>query len=352
MAIRVLIVDDSPVMQRLLAAIIDDEDDLKIVGVARDPFEARDLIKSLKPDVITLDVEMPRMNGINFLEKLMRLRPMPVVMVSSLTESNAGITLRALELGAVDFVTKPGDRCGFADFGAELCDKLRATISARLKLPHALRPPPALASVPMSFPPLGVIAIGASTGGTEALKEVLARLPSNSPPVVIVQHMPEMFTRMFAGSLNNICALKVTEAVNGERLQAGHAYVAPGNWHVSVKKISSYLQFRTTQEELVNRHRPSVDVLFQSVAAQVGPHAVGALLTGMGRDGAEGMGALKRAGAFTIAQDRDSCVVFGMPRVAIEAGHVDCVSPIEEIAAHMLNALQIDNVRCLEQPPR
>jgi two-component system chemotaxis response regulator CheB len=204
----------------------------------------------------------------------------------------------------------------------------------------------------MSFPLLGVIAIGASTGGTEALKEVLARLPSNSPPVVIVQHMPEMFTRMFASSLNNICALKVTEAVNGERLQAGHAYIAPGNWHVSIKKTSSHLQFRTTQEDPVNRHRPSVDVLFQSVAAQVGPHAVGALLTGMGRDGAEGMGALKRAGAFTIAQDRDSCVVFGMPRVAIEAGHVDRVSPIEEIAAHMLSALRIDNMRCIEQPPK
>ncbi|MEO8104215.1 MAG: chemotaxis response regulator protein-glutamate methylesterase, partial [Betaproteobacteria bacterium] len=337
MAIRVLIVDDSPIMQRLLAATIDGEDDLKIAGVARDPFEARDMIKVLKPDVITLDVEMPRMDGITFLEKLMRLRPMPVVMVSSLTESDAGITLRALELGAVDFVTKPkgNARAGFAEFGVELCEKLRASVSARLKRPHAIPPPPGAA--PVSFQPLGLIAIGASTGGTEALKEVLARLPSNSPPVVIVQHMPEMFTRMFAGSLNSICALKVTEAVNGESLLPGHAYIAPGNWHVSIKRVGRHLQFRTTQEDPVNRHRPSVDVLFHSVAGQVGQHAVGALLTGMGRDGADGMGALKRAGAFTIAQDRDTCVVFGMPKVAIDAGHVTCVAPLEDIAGHILN---------------
>ncbi len=352
MAIRVLIVDDSPIMQRLLAALIDDEADLKIAGVARDPFEAREMIKTLKPDVITLDVEMPRMDGITFLEKLMRLRPMPVVMVSSLTESNASITLRALELGAVDFVAKPkgNERTGFAEFGAELCEKLRASVSARLKRPHAMPPPAGPAA--MAFPPLAVIAIGASTGGTEALKEVLVRLPSNSPPVIIVQHMPEMFTRMFASSLNNICALKVTEAADGERLCAGHAYIAPGNWHVTVIKLGNHLQFCTSQEDPVNRHRPSVDVLFHSVASQVGPHAAGALLTGMGRDGADGMGALKRAGAFTIAQDRDSSVVFGMPRVAIEAGHVDCVAPIEEIAAHMLNALRIDNMRCIDQPPR
>lgn len=340
MAIRVLIVDDSPIMQRLLAALVDDENDLKLAGVARDPYEAREMIKSLKPDVITLDVEMPRMDGITFLEKLMRLRPMPVVMVSSLTESNAEVTLRALALGAIDFVTKPKGnvRSGFAEFGAELCEKLRGSVSARLKRPHAMPTPPGPA--PSAFHPLSVIAIGASTGGTEALKDVLARLPSNSPPVVIVQHMPEMFTRMFAGSLNSICALKVTEAAHGERLQAGHAYIAPGNWHVTVKKIGSHLQFRTTQEAPVNRHRPSVDVLFQSVAEQAGPRAVGALLTGMGRDGADGMGALKRAGAFTIAQDRDSCVVWGMPKVAIDAGHVDCVAALEDIATAMLGAFQ------------
>ena len=341
MAIRVLIVEDSPFMQRLLSALIGEQDDLKVVGVAQDPFEARERIKELKPDVITLDVEMPRMDGVTFLEKLMRLRPMPVVMVSSITESNAAITLRALELGAVDFVTKPkGDGVReLAEFGAELNDKLRIAARAELKAVHAMGTPPAVSST-ATFDPAAVIALGASTGGTEAIKEILVRLPPNAPPVVIVQHMPEMFTRLFAKRLDDLCALKVTEASHGESLQSGHAYVAPGNWHLNIVKVGSRLEACIAQTDAVNRHRPSVDVLFRSVAESVGARAVGVILTGMGRDGADGLGAMKRSGAFTIAQAGDSCVVFGMPKAAIEAGHVDCVAPAENIASHILIALQ------------
>jgi two-component system, chemotaxis family, protein-glutamate methylesterase/glutaminase len=338
-----LIVEDSPIMQRLLTALIGAHGNLKVVGVARDPFEAREKIKALSPDVITLDVEMPRMDGITFLEKLMRLRPMPVVMVSSLTESNAAITLRALELGAVDFVTKPKGDNGqdLNKFGTELCEKLRAAACAEIRAAHAM-PMPA-ASTGASFNPASVVAIGASTGGTEAIKEILLRLPPNAPPVLIVQHMPEMFTRLFAKRLDDLCALNVTEAAHGERLQSGHAYVAPGNWHLSVARVAQHLEVRVAQDEPVNRHRPSADVLFHSVAKSVGAHAVGVLLTGMGRDGAEGLGALKRTGAFTIAQDRESSVVFGMPKAAIEAGYVDCVAPVGALASHIVDALMIDD---------
>ena len=341
MATRVLIVEDSPIMQRLLTALISAQDDLKVVGVAQDPFEARDRIKILRPDVITLDVEMPRMDGITFLEKLMRLRPMPVVMVSSLTESNAEITLRALELGAIDFVTKPKGDGGqeMAEFSAELCEKLRGASRAEIRATHATRTPPPVSTV-ARLNPAGIIGIGASTGGTEAIKEILVRLPPNSPPVVIVQHMPEMFTRLFAKRLDDLCALKVTEAVHGEALKAGHAYVAPGNWHLNVVRVGRQLEARVDQGDPVNRHRPSADVLFGSLAESAGPRAVGVILTGMGRDGAEGLGLMQRAGAFTIAQAGESCVVFGMPKAAIDAGYADCVAPIENVASHILIALQ------------
>jgi two-component system chemotaxis response regulator CheB len=313
-----------------------------VVGVAHDPFEARERIKALKPDIITLDVEMPRMDGITFLEKLMRLRPMPVIMVSSRTEANAKITLRALELGAVDFVTKPKGKgkLELAEFGTALCEKLREAAHAELRLVHAVPPPPS--ATPAVYKASSVIAIGASTGGTEAIKDILARLPPNSPPIVIVQHMPATFTHLFAKRLDDLCALKVIESAGGEHLQSGHAYIAPGGWHLSITRLAGRLETRIDQTLRVNRHRPSVDVLFHSVADSVGARAVGVLLTGMGSDGAEGLGAMRRAGAFTIAQDRESCVVFGMPKVAIEAGHVDCVASVEAIASRILEALQQD----------
>ncbi len=273
------------------------------------------------------------MDGLTFLERLMRLRPMPVVMVSSWTEANARVTFEALELGAVDFVAKPrGDGGGdTAEFGVALVEKIRAAASAEMLATHPAGIIKPLA--PAAFRPGTLIAIGASTGGTEAIREFLARLPADSPPVVIVQHMPEMFTRLFARRLDDLCALKVIEVGTGEALRPGHAYVAPGNWHC--------FEARIDQEDPVNRHRPSVDVLFRSVAKAVGDRAAGVLLTGMGRDGADGLGDMKRAGAATFAQDRGSCVVYGMPKAAIDAGHADHVGPVATLAARVVQSLRV-----------
>ncbi len=340
MATRVLIVEDSPLMQRLLATLIGAQDDLKVAGIAGDPIDAREKIKQLKPDVITLDIEMPRMDGITFLERLMRLRPMPVVMVSSLTEANAEVTLRALELGAVDFVSKPSGE-GSRDlqaFGLDLIEKVREAAHAEVRVSAA---PAEVAREPaIAFRPGTLIAVGGSTGATEMIRELLTRLPVNSPPVAIVQHMPGMFTRLFARRLDDLCALKVTEVEDGEALQPGHAYIAPGDWHLQVEAKGAEYVARLDQEPPVNRHRPSVDTLFHSVARSAGANAAGVLLTGMGRDGAEGMGALHRAGAATFAQDQASCVVFGMPRAAIEAGFAGHVDHVEGIAGKLMEALR------------
>jgi two-component system chemotaxis response regulator CheB len=340
MAIKVLIVEDSPFMQRLLTALISEAGDLKVVGAAQDPIEAREKIKALDPNVITLDVEMPRMDGITFLERLMRLRPMPVVMVSSWTETNAEITFRALELGAVDFVAKPRAEGGrdLSDFGVALVEKIRAAAGAEMRAAiRAARPQPAEGA---GFRAGSLIAVGASTGGTEAIRELLQSLPADSPPVVIVQHMPEMFTRLFARRLDDQCALKVTEAADGEVLRPGHAYIAPGNWHLTVAQSKGGHEARLDQKDAVNRHRPSVDVLFRSVAATVGARAAGVLLTGMGRDGADGLGELRRAGAPTFAQDRASCVVYGMPKVAIDAGHAVHVGPVPVLVERLVQGLR------------
>jgi two-component system chemotaxis response regulator CheB len=340
MATRVLIVEDSPLMQRLLATLIGAQDDLKVAGIASDPIDAREKIKQLKPDVITLDVEMPRMDGITFLERLMRLRPMPVVMVSSLTENNAEVTLRALELGAVDFVTKPsGD--GSRDlhaFGLDLVEKVREAAAAEVHFVDT--PDPVTTQPPAAFRSGSLIAVGGSTGATEMIRELLTRLPVNSPPVAIVQHMPGMFTRLFARRLDDLCALKVTEAEDGEVLQPGHAYIAPGDWHLRVDAKGADYVARLDQEALVNRHRPAVDTLFHSVARAAGGKAAGVLLTGMGRDGAEGLGAMQRAGAATFAQDKASCVVFGMPKAAIDAGYVGHVGDVQGIAGRLMEALR------------
>jgi two-component system chemotaxis response regulator CheB len=338
--IRVIIVDDSAVVRAVLAEIINAEPDMTVVALAADPFAAREAIRVHDPDVITLDVEMPRMDGLDFLEKLMRLRPTPVVMISTLTERGSEAALRALELGAIDFVAKPKVDVAhsMAAYSAEIAQKLRVAAHARLlsrrrtaspvhDVPSAMRRPPH---------PDQIIAIGASTGGTEAIKDILVHMPPDCPPILITQHMPEGFTRMFAARLNRECRITVREAQHGDRLQPGVAFIAPGNRHLLVRKRVSGSTCQLSDDEPVSRHKPSVDVLFRSVAEQIGRHAIGVILTGMGRDGATGMAEMKQAGAYNIAQDEQSCVVFGMPKEAINAGAVDTVLPLDGIFAHLM----------------
>ena len=342
--IKVLIIDDSALIRSLMKEIINGQSDMEVVGQAPDPVTARELIKQVNPDVLTLDVEMPRMNGLEFLEKLMRLRPMPVVMVSSLTQHGNEVTLKALELGAVDFVTKPslGVSEGLNELSQEIGDKIRAAARARIRR-HALNE-----SVPSTPKPLAgqflhttekLICIGSSTGGTEALKEVLTRMPASSPGVLITQHMPESFTASFANRLNGLSAMTVKEAEHNERILPGHAYIAPGHSHLLVKKSGAYYYTELSKSEPVNRHRPSVDVLFHSAAQVLGPNAVGVILTGMGKDGAQGMQAMRNAGAHTVAQNEATCVVYGMPKAAVELGAAMEVVPLQDIAARVLEHL-------------
>lgn len=334
--IRVLCVDDSALMRQLMTEIINGFPDMEVVATAPDPLVARDLIKKLNPEVLTLDVEMPRMDGLDFLEKLMRLRPMPVVMVSSLTGRGSEITLRALELGAIDFVTKPqtGLRDGMLAYSESIAEKIRT--AARARLPQR-RPNDA---APKIHVPLlsseKLIAIGASTGGTEAIRHVLEPLPANSPALLITQHMPPGFTRSFAERLNKLCQITVKEAEDGERILPGHAYIAPGARHMELARSGANYQIRLHDGEPVNRHRPSVDVLFNSVAQFAGRNAVGVILTGMGNDGAAGMLAMRNAGAYTLAQDEASCVVFGMPREAIAMGASNETVPLHQMSQRMM----------------
>jgi two-component system chemotaxis response regulator CheB len=345
MRTKVLIVDDSALMRQMLSEIIGGYDDFEVVGVAHDPYIARDKIKALNPDVLTLDVEMPRMDGLTFLENLMRLRPMPVLMVSSLTKKNAETTLRALELGAVDFVTKPVAQTSedLAHYGEMIVEKLRTTASAGLRRTRGelVRPRKPSSPAQSAFRSGQLVVIGASTGGTEALKDVLAPLPDTFPPVMVVQHMPEMFTRMFAKRLDGLCKITVSEARQGERVLRGHAYIAPGDMHMRLAHEGEHLVVSLAQDPPVNRHRPAVDVLFHSVAEITGKNTVGVILTGMGADGKSGVRALKEEGARILAQDRESCVVFGMPKAAIDTGCVDAVVPIEEMADELLRAVSV-----------
>ncbi len=348
MAIKVLVVDDSALMRALLTEIIGGAPDLEVVGSAPDAIAARDMIKSLNPDVLTLDVEMPKMDGLEFLERLMKLRPMPVVMISSLTARGSEVTLKALELGAVDFVAKPRAESisllqGYTE---EIRDKIRAAKSAHLRRPQSAS---AAGARPAETPLAGVasrvlnekiIAIGASTGGTEAIKEVLVRLPAQMPGIVMVQHMPETFTPSFAKRLDSLGALRVVEAQGGERIQPGYAYLAPGHSHMTVKKSGAGWVTELAKSEPVNRHRPAVDVLFNSVAKEVGKHAIGVILTGMGKDGAQGLLAMRQAGAWNIGQDQDSCVVYGMPREAAQVGAVDEVCALNNVASRILSRLR------------
>ncbi|WP_321807112.1 chemotaxis response regulator protein-glutamate methylesterase [Burkholderia sp. BCC1993] len=347
--IKVLCVDDSALIRSLMTEIINSQPDMTVCATAPDPLVARDLIKQHNPDVLTLDVEMPRMDGLDFLEKLMRLRPMPVVMVSSLTERGSEITLRALELGAVDFVTKPrvGIRDGMLDYAEKLADKIRAASRARVR--QAPQPQAAARTVsgqpaaPMINNPLvsteKLIIIGASTGGTEAIREVLTPLPPDAPAVLIAQHMPPGFTKSFAQRLNGLCRIAVKEAEHGERVLPGHAYIAPGHAHLLLARSGANYIAQLSDEPPVNRHRPSVDVLFRSAAQHAGKNAIGVILTGMGRDGAAGLLDMKRAGAHTFAQDEASCIVFGMPREAIALGGADEVAPLAEMSRRVMARL-------------
>ena len=356
MKIKVLIVDDSALIRSVMKEIINSQPDMEVVGVAPDPIVARDLIKQTNPDVLTLDVEMPRMDGLDFLEKLMRLRPMPVLMVSSLTERGSEITLRALELGAVDFVTKPKLAIldGMRDYTEMIADKIRAASKARIRartVPVAGadgqggKPLPQVGNTFISSEKL--IIIGASTGGTEAIKEFLLRMPSDCPGILITQHMPEGFTRSFAQRLDSLCKISVVEAAGGERILPGHAYIAPGHSHLSLARSGANYMTKLDQGPPVNRHRPSVDVLFRSAAIGAGKNAVGVILTGMGKDGALGMLDMKQAGAHNFAQDEASCVVFGMPREAIAVGAADEVAPLLELPGKVLGYLAAHSSRAL-----
>ena len=350
--IRVLTVDDSALMRQVLAQLLSKDPDIEVVGSAPDPYIAREKIKALNPDVITLDVEMPKMDGLTFLEKLMRGRPMPVVMVSSLTEAGCQTTLRALELGAVDFITKPKIdlRDGMEGIADDLIEKVKAAAIAKVRKPVNAQSSIVNRPLSLALSPGGrgvgegamikttdtIIAIGSSTGGTEAVKDVLEVLPPNTPPILITQHMPEHFTKTWADRLNQICRISVKEAQDGDSVLPGHALIAPGSYHMTLVRNGARYSVRINQDPPVNRHRPSVDVMFDSVARYAGGNAVGVILTGMGGDGAKGMLAMKQAGAYTIAQDEASCVVFGMPKEAIKLGGVDKILPLGDIAGAVL----------------
>jgi len=341
MSIKVLVVDDSALIREVLTRMLTRDGDINVVGTATDPIDAREKIKALNPDVVTLDIEMPNMNGLQFLEKLMRLRPTPVVMVSTLTKKGASETLLALELGAVDFVAKPSAEFegGLDAFGANLRDKIRAAAKSDVRGRTSRADAPKVAVRTAAAPNGALIAIGASTGGVEAIRAVLSQLPVDCPPVVIAQHMPPGFTSRFAARLDEVCDLTVVEAEDRMLLLPGHAYVAKGDYHLRVERSSGQLKARLTHDELESGHRPSVDVLFESVAKAVGAMAVGAILTGMGRDGARGLKMMRDAGAYTVGQSQASALVYGMPRVAFEEGAVVEQAPIEAIAGRLANAL-------------
>ncbi|MYM40769.1 protein-glutamate methylesterase/protein-glutamine glutaminase [Duganella qianjiadongensis] len=354
MKTKVLIVDDSALIRSVMSEIINSQPDMQVVATAPDPLVARELIKQTNPDVLTLDVEMPKMDGLDFLEKLMRLRPMPVVMVSSLTERGSEITMRALELGAVDFVTKPkiSIQAGMREYTDLITDKIRAAAKARVRartLPVAGGE--AHSQLPQLRNPLTssekLIIIGASTGGTEAIREFLMQMPSDCPGILITQHMPEGFTRSFAQRLDSLCKISVQEAAGNERILPGHAYIAPGHSHLYLARSGANYMTRIDQADPVNRHRPSVDVLFRSAAQHAGKNAVGVILTGMGKDGAAGMLEMKQAGAHNFAQDEASCVVFGMPREAIAIGAAHEVGPLSALPGMVLGHLAAHGMRAL-----
>lgn len=339
--VKALIVDDSALVRQMLTAILSSDPDIEVVGVAPDPYVAREKIKALNPDVVTLDIEMPKMDGLGFLERIMALRPMPVVMISSLSQAGAEVSLKALELGAVDVIGKPTQDLsqGFEDKRDEIVSKVKA--AARAKVRGLARRD---GEVRPTIAPIGfkstekLIAIGASTGGVEAITEVITALPADAPAVVITQHMPASFTNKFASRLDGLCRVKVREAGEGERLLPGHVYIAPGDQHLRISRSGANYVARVGGTDRVSGHCPSVDVLFESVAAVAGGNAIGVILTGMGRDGAQGLLAMRKAGAQTFGQDEATCVVYGMPKVAYEVGAVATRLPLGQIAGHIVRA--------------
>ena len=346
--IRVLVVDDSALIRGVMTKILSEDPGIEVVGAAPDPYLARDKIKALDPDVLTLDVEMPKMDGLTFLQKLMAVRPMPVVMVSSLTEQGAATTMQALESGAVDFVTKPtvDIQHGLTELSYQITSKVKAAAQARVKKRTAPadcseRIKALAAQSAMIKTTDSIIAIGSSTGGTEALRELLEVLPPNTPPILMTQHMPEHFTKTFAERLNELCPIHVKEAQEGDSVIPGQALLAPGNYHMELRRSGAKYYVTLNQEPQVNRHRPAVDPMFQSVAKYAGANSVGVILTGMGNDGAVGMLEMKKAGAFNLAQDEKSCVVFGMPKEAIKVGAVDKILPLSDIPSAILAHLKM-----------
>ncbi|MCG3199791.1 MAG: Chemotaxis response regulator protein-glutamate methylesterase [bacterium] len=339
---RVLIVDDSAVVREILSRELAKDPDIEVVGTAPDPYVARDRILELSPDVLTLDIEMPRMDGITFLRKLMRHHPLPVVIVSSLTPQGGELAMEALSAGAVDVMCKPGAAYVIGDLSVQLIDKVKAAalVKVRKQANGQLPTPSAPRRLSMTRTTHRIVAIGASTGGTQALQEVLTALPANSPGIVIVQHMPERFTRSFADRLNGLCAIEVKEAEDGDTVTPGRALVAPGNMHMLLRRSGAVYRVQVKTGPLVCRQRPSVDVLFRSVAQYAGANAVGVILTGMGKDGALGLKEMKEHGADTVAQDEKSCVVFGMPKEAIAIGAADTIAPLGDMPQLILSLAQ------------
>ncbi|MFZ5758372.1 MAG: protein-glutamate methylesterase/protein-glutamine glutaminase [Thermodesulfobacteriota bacterium] len=341
--IKVLVVDDSAVVRKIFTEELSRQPDIEVIGAAPDPYVARDKIIQLQPDVLTLDIEMPRMDGLTFLRKLMKHYPLPVIIVSSLTREGGALALEAMEAGAVDVVSKPGEAYSVGDMSVQLADKIRAAARVRpadlqKKAAVAQIARPALASKrSLTESTHKVIAIGASTGGTEALKEVLIRLPPTAPGIMIVQHMPANFTASFAQRLDSLCRIRVKEAEDGDTVLPGLALLAPGNFHMVMRRSGARYYVNVKSGPLVCHQRPAVDVLFHSVATYAGANAIGVILTGMGKDGAQGMLKMHEAGGRTIAQDEASCVVFGMPREAIAAGGVDRIVPLDQISQVMLD---------------
>ncbi|MDQ3000941.1 MAG: chemotaxis response regulator protein-glutamate methylesterase [Fibrobacterota bacterium] len=334
--IKVLVVDDSALVREVFSRVLSSDPEIEVVGAVPDPFVARDEIIRLKPDVITLDIEMPRMDGLTFLRKLMKHHPMPVVIISSLTPKGGEMALEAMDLGAVEVMCKPGAAYSVGDLAMEIRDKVKAAARTPVGKTLALKKPPAQARLSLAKTTHKIVAIGASTGGTQALEYILTSLPSNSPGIVIVQHMPEHFTRSFAERLQTLCAIEVKEAGDGDTISPGRAIIAAGNFHLLLDRSGAVYQARVKSGPLVSRHRPSVDILFRSVARFAGRNAVGVILTGMGSDGAGGMKEMKDAGAENIAQDEASCVVYGMPKEAVSRGGVDHILPLQAIPAKIL----------------
>lgn len=334
--VKVLVVDDSALVREIFTRELSGDPEIEVVGAVPDPFVARDEIVRLKPDVITLDIEMPRMDGLTFLRKLMKHYPIPVVIISSLTPKGGEMALEAMDLGAVDVMCKPGAAYAVGDLAMEIRDKVKA--AARIPVGHALArtKPPSQTRLSLAKTTHKIVAMGASTGGTQALEYVLASLPSNCPGILVVQHMPEHFTRSFAERLNSICAMEVKEAGDGDTVAPGRAIIAAGNFHLLLDRSGAVYQARVKSGPVVSRHRPSVDILFRSVARFAGRNAVGVILTGMGSDGAGGMKEMKEAGAVNIAQDEASCVVYGMPKEAVARGGVDHILPLRDIPAKIL----------------